>query len=99
VRQPVPTAASRRLGHSGATGKRRRFDDRPESTGVKGEGMNKDQVKGRMEEAKGSVKEKTGKVIGNPNMRDEGTVDKVAGKAQAKVGDAKEKVKDAVDKI
>jgi len=44
VRQPVPTAASHRLSHSPATGKRRRFDDRPESTEVKGAGMNKDQV-------------------------------------------------------
>jgi len=61
--------------------------------------MNKDQVKGRMEEAKGNVKEKTGEALGNPNLRDEGTADKAAGKVQSKVGDAKEKVKDAIDKI
>ncbi len=60
--------------------------------------MNKDQVKGRVEEAKGSVKEATGKMVGNPNLRDEGTADKVAGKAQATYGDAKDKVKSAVDK-
>ena len=60
--------------------------------------MNKDQVKGRVEQAKGSVKETTGKAVGNPNLRDEGTVDKAAGKTQATYGDAKEKVKNAVDK-
>ncbi len=60
--------------------------------------MNKDQVKGRVEEAKGSIKETTGKVVGNPNLQGEGTVDKAAGKAQATYGDAKEKVKSAVDK-
>jgi uncharacterized protein YjbJ (UPF0337 family) len=61
--------------------------------------MNKDQVKGRVEEAKGSVKEATGKVVGNPNLQSEGTVDKAAGKTRATYGDAKEKVKDAIDKI
>jgi uncharacterized protein YjbJ (UPF0337 family) len=60
--------------------------------------MNKDQVKGRVEQAKGSVKETTGKVVGNPNLRGEGAIDKAAGKAQATYGDLKEKVKDAVDK-
>ncbi len=60
--------------------------------------MNKDQVKGRVEEAKGSVKETTGKVVGNPNLRNEGTLEKATGKAQATYGDAKKKVKDAIDK-
>ena len=61
--------------------------------------MNKDQVKGRVEEAKGSIKEAAGKAVGNPNLQDQGTVDKAAGKVQAGYGDAKEKVKKAVDKL
>ena len=60
--------------------------------------MNKDQVKGRVEEAKGSVKETTGKAVGNRELEAEGTVDKAAGKVQTNYGDAKEKVKDAIDK-
>ncbi|HEY2187560.1 MAG TPA: CsbD family protein [Caldimonas sp.] len=60
--------------------------------------MNKDQVKGRVEQAKGNVKENVGKAVGNPNLRDEGTAEKVAGKTQATYGDAKEKVKHTVDK-
>lgn len=60
--------------------------------------MNKDQVKGRVEEAKGSVKEAAGKVVGNKDLEARGIGEKVAGKVQATYGDAKEKVKSAVDK-
>ena len=61
--------------------------------------MNKDQVKGRAEEVKGSVKETAGKVVGNTRLETEGAIDKTTGKAQAGYGDAKEKLKDAIDKI
>ena len=61
--------------------------------------MNDDQVKGRADQVKGTIKEKTGQVIGNRDLEDEGTADKVSGKVQSGVGDAKEKVKDAIDKI
>jgi uncharacterized protein YjbJ (UPF0337 family) len=61
--------------------------------------MNDDQVKGRADEVKGNIKEKTGQVIGNRDLEEEGTVDKTSGKVQSGVGDAKEKVKDAIDKI
>jgi len=57
--------------------------------------MNKDQVKGRVEQAKGAVKEAAGKVVGNKNLETEGQVDKAGGKAQAVYGDVKEDVKDA----
>ena len=48
-----------------------------------------DKVKGRIHEAKGKVKEQAGKAIGNPDLRDRGTAEKVAGKVQNKVGDVK----------
>jgi uncharacterized protein YjbJ (UPF0337 family) len=57
--------------------------------------MNKDQVQGRVEEAKGSIKQTTGRVIGNPDLEDRGRVDKVAGKVQKTYGDVKEQLKDA----
>lgn len=60
--------------------------------------MNKDQVKGRTEQAKGSIKEAAGKVVGNKNLQGEGKLDKVAGKLQARYGDMKQDVKDAVKK-
>ena len=60
--------------------------------------MNKDQIKGRVEQAKGSVKENAGKALGDRELQGEGKVDKAAGKAQATYGDAKEKIKGAIDK-
>ena len=60
--------------------------------------MNKDQVKGRATEAKGDIKEAAGKMVGNQKLQGEGLVDQAKGKAQAGLGDAKEKVKNAIDR-
>ena len=49
----------------------------------------KDKIKGSAREAKGKAKETAGKAIGNPNLRDRGTAEKVSGKVQRKVGDVK----------
>ncbi len=49
----------------------------------------KDKVAGTAKEAVGKVKEETGKAIGNPNLRDRGIAEKVAGKVERKVGDVK----------
>ena len=49
----------------------------------------KDKIKGGFEEAKGKVKEKAGKTIGNPDLRDRGTAEKTGGKIQRKIGDVK----------
>jgi uncharacterized protein YjbJ (UPF0337 family) len=49
----------------------------------------KDKIKGSLLEAKGKVKEESGKAIGNPNLQDRGTGEKVAGKVQKKIGDVK----------
>jgi uncharacterized protein YjbJ (UPF0337 family) len=48
-----------------------------------------DKIKGGIREAKGKVKEEAGKAIGNPDLRDRGVAEKVAGKVQNKVGDVK----------
>jgi uncharacterized protein YjbJ (UPF0337 family) len=55
--------------------------------------VNKDQVKGRVEEAKGKVKEVVGKAVGNKRVEAEGDVGQVAGKVQKTYGDAKNEVK------
>ena len=49
----------------------------------------KDRAKGAFHEAKGSVKEIAGKLSDNPKLQAEGVVEKVAGKAQSKVGHLK----------
>lgn len=65
--------------------------------------MNKDQIKGRVEQAKGNVKEGAGKIVGNDRLQTEGLADQVKGKVQAGYGDAKEDAKDKakslIDKI
>ncbi len=58
--------------------------------------MNKHQVEGRVEQAKGSIKEAAGKAVGNDRLQGEGKADKATGKAQATYGDAKEDFKDGV---
>jgi len=57
--------------------------------------INKDQVKGRVEEVKGAVKEATGKLVGNPTLEVKGNIEKNLGKAQVKVGEAREDLKKA----
>jgi len=59
-------------------------------------GMNKHQVKGRVTEAKGMIKEAAGKLVGNEKLQAKGKVQKVLGQAEAKIGDIKQDVKDAV---
>jgi uncharacterized protein YjbJ (UPF0337 family) len=57
--------------------------------------MNKDQTKGRIEEAKGKVKEVTGNLVGNDELELKGKIQKSGGKVQAAYGDLKEDIKDA----
>jgi uncharacterized protein YjbJ (UPF0337 family) len=49
----------------------------------------KDKIKGRAEQAKGVVKEKTGRATNNPRTEASGTGDKVGGTVRNKVGDIK----------
>jgi uncharacterized protein YjbJ (UPF0337 family) len=59
--------------------------------------MNQDQIKGRIEETKGKIKETVGHATGKPDLENRGTVEKVAGKVQKNFGDAKERLKDEMD--
>jgi uncharacterized protein YjbJ (UPF0337 family) len=57
--------------------------------------VNKDQVQGRVEEVKGTVKEATGKVLGDKTLENKGNIQKNFGKVQAKVGDFEKDLKDS----
>lgn len=61
--------------------------------------MNKDQVKGRIEQATGKVKEVAGKVTGDKELEQEGKVQNVGGKVQAGYGDLKEDITTAVEDL
>ena len=58
--------------------------------------MNKDQVKGRIKEAKGKAKEIAGKVVGNKDLEQKGKIENADGKIQAGYGDLREDIKDAI---
>ena len=49
----------------------------------------KDQIKGKASEAKGKVKEVTGRATNNPDLEAEGGAEKTVGKVQQKVGQIK----------
>jgi uncharacterized protein YjbJ (UPF0337 family) len=49
----------------------------------------KDQVQGKLHEAKGKIKEKAGELTNDPNLQAEGLDEKLGGKIQNKVGQIK----------
>ncbi len=61
--------------------------------------MNKDQVKGTAKDIAGKVQEEAGKLTGDKEQQAKGLGKQVEGKTQKKVGDAKEVVKDSIDKL
>jgi uncharacterized protein YjbJ (UPF0337 family) len=61
------------------------------------------ELKGKARQVKGSAKQTVGKLIDDPELHDEGSADRVAGKVQEKTGKARriigETVEDIGDKI
>ncbi len=57
--------------------------------------INKDQVKGRVEEVKGASKEAAGKIVGDKTLEAKGIVEKNLGKARANFGDVKQHAKNS----
>jgi uncharacterized protein YjbJ (UPF0337 family) len=60
--------------------------------------MDKDRIKGAVEQAKGSVKEAVGKATGDAELEVEGRNEKAAGKVQNAIGGVKDAVREAVKK-
>lgn len=58
--------------------------------------MNKDQVKGRIDEATGKVKEVAGRIVGNKELERKGKLKNAAGKVQAGSGDLREDIKKSI---
>jgi uncharacterized protein YjbJ (UPF0337 family) len=59
-----------------------------------GENMNKDQVKGTVKEAAGTVQRKAGEITGSTKQQLKGSIREVEGSVQKNYGDAKQAVKD-----
>ena len=58
---------------------------------------NRDEMEGKYEQAKGSVKEGLGRVTGDERMETEGTTDKLKGDLQEGWGGTKRKVGDILE--
>jgi uncharacterized protein YjbJ (UPF0337 family) len=54
---------------------------------------NKDQIKGRAQDAKGKVKEIAGKLVANKKLERKGQIEQAGGKIQSGYGDLKEDLK------
>ena len=61
--------------------------------------MNKDQITGVAKDIAGKVQEGAGKLVGSKEQQAKGLNKQVEGKVEKSIGDAKEIVKDAVDKL
>jgi len=61
--------------------------------------MDKDRVKGAINDAAGRAKRQVGEWTGNTDAQVEGAAQQIKGKAQKVVGNAKDAVRDAVAKV
>ena len=60
---------------------------------------NRDELEGKYDQAKGSVKEGLGRITGDEELENEGTADKLKGDVQEGWGGAKRKVGDALEDV
>ncbi len=58
--------------------------------------MNKDEVKGKLKQASGTIKDKAGELIGNKRLETEGETENAEGQVQEAWGKTKRSVSDAV---
>ena len=60
--------------------------------------MNKDQVDGAINNAKGRVKEAAGALTGNKDLESEGATERVAGAVQEAIGKVKHEIAKKIEK-
>ncbi len=60
---------------------------------------NEDEVEGKFDQAKGSIKENVGRAVGDRDMEAEGEADRAGGNLQEGFGTARRKVGDAIEDI
>jgi uncharacterized protein YjbJ (UPF0337 family) len=59
--------------------------------------MDKDRIKGMGDQAKGAVKDATGKITGDAKLQAEGKADKLKGKLENAAGGARDAVREATE--
>jgi uncharacterized protein YjbJ (UPF0337 family) len=60
--------------------------------------MDKDEIKGKIEKAKGYVKDKAGELTKDQELEAEGEAERTSGTIKEKIGEAKRKVGEALDR-
>ena len=60
--------------------------------------MDKDRIAGAAHQAKGTVKEAVGKLVGDPKLQVDGKAEKAEGKVESAIGGAKDALRDAAGK-
>ena len=61
--------------------------------------MNRDEMKGKVQKAKGFVKEKAGELIDDADLEAEGKLERAGGELREGFGKAKRKVKEGIEEI
>jgi uncharacterized protein YjbJ (UPF0337 family) len=61
--------------------------------------MNRDEIKGKAEKAKGYVKDKAGEILNDPDLEAEGEAERAAGTLREGVGKAKRKVQEGIEDV
>jgi uncharacterized protein YjbJ (UPF0337 family) len=61
--------------------------------------MNRDEIKGKAEKAKGYVKDKAGELLNDPELETQGEIERASGAVREAVGRAKRKAKDGIEEI
>jgi uncharacterized protein YjbJ (UPF0337 family) len=61
--------------------------------------MNKDELKGKVNQAKGTAKQKAGELTDDPELQAKGAAERAGGKVQEGFGAAKRKVSEAIEEV
>lgn len=60
---------------------------------------NDEEVRGKIDEAAGTVKQHIGRATGNPDLEDEGAAQRAGGNLESGLGKAKRKVSEGLDRV
>lgn len=61
--------------------------------------MNRDEIKGKAEKAKGYIKDKAGEILNDPDLEAEGEAERTAGTVREGIGKAKRKVQEGIEDV
>jgi uncharacterized protein YjbJ (UPF0337 family) len=61
--------------------------------------MNRDEIKGKIDKAKGYVKDKAGEIINDPDLEAQGEAERAAGTVREGYGKAKRSVQEGIEDV